>query len=128
MPNVMVALSNIGGALCSMTQSLADAHYYMLCSNAAKTRKSLKVSGVPQTHERISAASRPKFTILCGHVEEILLLNKFFRLSIHALVAKTYPDEVVGWCPDGDFLRHFCVLYFQRATCSTFQTCILNSH
>ena len=28
MPNVMVALSNIGGALCSMPQSLADAHYY----------------------------------------------------------------------------------------------------
>ena len=27
MPNVMVALSNIVGALCSMPQSLADAHY-----------------------------------------------------------------------------------------------------
>jgi len=27
MPNVMVALSNIGGALCSTPQSLADAHY-----------------------------------------------------------------------------------------------------
>jgi len=27
MPNVMVALQNIGGALCSMPQSLADAHY-----------------------------------------------------------------------------------------------------
>jgi len=27
MPNVMVALLNIGGALCSMPQSLADAHY-----------------------------------------------------------------------------------------------------
>jgi len=26
MPNVMAALSNIGGALCSTTQSLADAH------------------------------------------------------------------------------------------------------
>jgi len=26
MPNVMAALSNIGGALCSMPQSLADAH------------------------------------------------------------------------------------------------------
>jgi len=26
MPNLMVALSNIGGALCSMPQSLADAH------------------------------------------------------------------------------------------------------
>jgi len=27
MPNVMVALPNIGGALCSMPQSLADVHY-----------------------------------------------------------------------------------------------------
>ena len=27
MPNVMVALPNIGGALCSSPQSLADAHY-----------------------------------------------------------------------------------------------------
>ena len=27
MPNVMVALPNIGGALCSMLRSLADAHY-----------------------------------------------------------------------------------------------------
>jgi len=27
MPNVMVALPKIGGALCSMRQSLADAHY-----------------------------------------------------------------------------------------------------
>jgi len=27
MPNVMVALPNIGGTLCSMPQSLADAHY-----------------------------------------------------------------------------------------------------
>jgi len=34
----------------------------------------------------------------------------------------------VLWYADGDFLRHFCVLYFQRAACSTFQTCILNSH
>jgi len=27
MPNMMVALPNIGGALCAMPQSLADAHY-----------------------------------------------------------------------------------------------------
>jgi len=60
-----------------------------LCSNAAKTRNSLKFAGVPQTNETISAASRPKFTILWGHLEEILLLNKFFfRLSIRAVVAK----------------------------------------
>jgi len=78
MPNVMVALPNIGGALWSTPQSLADAHYYIPCSNGAKTWKPLKVAGVPQTPETISAASGPKFTILCGHVEEILLLNKFF--------------------------------------------------
>jgi len=28
MPNVMAALPNISGAVCSMPQSLADAHYY----------------------------------------------------------------------------------------------------
>jgi len=49
----------------------------MPCSNAAKTRNPLKFAGVPQTGQLISAASRPKFTILWGHVEDILLLNKF---------------------------------------------------
>jgi len=78
MPNVMVALPNIGGALCSTPQNLADAHYYMPCSNAAKTRKPLEVAGVPQTPEPISAVSGPKFIILRGHVEDVLLLKKFF--------------------------------------------------
>jgi len=58
MPNVMVALPNICGALCSTPQS-----------NAAKMRKPLKFAGVPQTRQRISAVRRPKFTIImrtCG--------------------------------------------------------------
>jgi len=59
------------------------------CSNAAKTRNPLKFAVVPQTPEPTSAASGPKFTILWEHVEEVLLLNTFFRLSISALVAKT---------------------------------------
>jgi len=57
MPNVMVALPNIGGALCSTPQTLAG-------SNAAKTRNPLKLAGVPQTNETISAASGLKFAIL----------------------------------------------------------------
>ena len=64
MPNVMVALPNTGGVLCSTPQSLADAHYYMPCSNAAKTRKPLKFAGAPQTRQSVSAVSEPKFTIL----------------------------------------------------------------
>jgi len=58
-------------------------------------------------------------------VEEVLLFNKFFfRLSLHALVVKIQPDKVC----DGAEMAIFCVLYFQRAACNTFQTCILNSH
>ena len=48
------------------------------CSNAAKARNPLKFAGVPQTRQQISAATEPKFTILSGHAEEVLLLNKFF--------------------------------------------------
>jgi len=64
MLNVMVALPNIGDALYSTPQSLPDAHYYIPCSNAAKTQNQLKCGGVPKTNETISAASGPKFTIL----------------------------------------------------------------
>jgi len=88
MPNVMVALPNIGGVLCSTPQSLADAHYWMPCSNAAKTRNLLKFAGVPQTGQPISAVSGPKFAILWGHVEEVLLLTSFFPIVDSALVGK----------------------------------------
>jgi len=60
MPNVMVALPNIGGALCSTPQSLADAHYQMPimpCSNGAKAQNPLKFAGVPQPRQQISAVS-----------------------------------------------------------------------
>ena len=48
------------------------------CSNAAKTRNPLKFAGEPHTRQQISAVNRPKFAILSGHMEEVLLLNKFF--------------------------------------------------
>jgi len=79
MSNVMAALPIIGGAICSTPQSLADAHYTrVLCSNATKTRNLLKLAGVPQTRQQISAFSGPKITISWGHVEEILMCNSFF--------------------------------------------------
>jgi len=78
MPNVMAALQNIGGALCSMPQSLLMPTTRVPCSNAAKMRNPLKFTGVPQTRQQISAASGPKFTGLSEHVEEVLLFNKFF--------------------------------------------------
>ena len=63
MPNVMAAIPNTGGALCSTSKSLADAHYWSAVHNAAKTRNPLKFAGVPQTTGPILAASGPKFTI-----------------------------------------------------------------
>jgi len=61
MPNVMVALPNVGGALCLTPQSLADA---MPCSNVAKTQNPLKFVRVPQTTGSMSAASGPTFAVL----------------------------------------------------------------
>ena len=55
MPNVMVTLRNIGGALCSTLQSLADVHYYTTrvpCSNTAKMRNPLKFAGCPKLANR----------------------------------------------------------------------------
>jgi len=71
----------------------------MPCSNAAKMQNPLKkFVGVPQTTGSISAASGPKFTILCGHVEEVLLLKNFFPI-----VDKCLSCEDI----DGDFWRIF---------------------
>jgi len=100
------------------------------CGNAAKTRNPLKLAGVPQPTGPISAASGPKFTILWGHMEEVLMLNKLFPIVDVCLSCKDTARQncVMVPLPDGKFLAIFCVLYFQRATCSTCQTCILNSH
>jgi len=129
MPNVMVALPNIGGALCSTPQSVLAPTTRVPCSNAAKTRNPLKLGGVPQTTGSISAASGPKFTILWVHVEEILVLNKAFSDCRYVPSLQRYsPTKLSDGAQMAMFLTIFCVLYLQRATCSTFQTCILNSH
>ena len=96
------------------------------CSNLAKMRNPLKFAGVPQTRKQISAATGPKFTILWGtYVEDILLFNKFFSDCRYVPSLQRYSPTKL--C-DGAQMAIFYDLYFQRAACSTFQTCILNSH
>jgi len=98
------------------------------CSNAAKTRNPLKFAGVRQTGKQISAVSGPKFSILSGHVDEVLLFNSFFPIVDTCLscedIARQICAMVIRWRFLASFLRHV----FQRAACSTFHTCILNSH
>jgi len=81
------------------------------CSNEAKTRNPLKFSGMPPTHEWISAVSVPKFTILWGLVDDILLSNKFFfRLSIAYTCLSC---EQTAWqsCATVRRLRFFAYFY-----------------
>jgi len=43
MPNVMAALPNIGGALCSTPQSLADGHYLSAVQQRWQDAKAVKI-------------------------------------------------------------------------------------
>jgi len=78
------------------------------CSNAAKTRNPLKFAGVPQTTEQISAISRLKFTILQGHVEELLLFNKFFSDSLYMSYLRRYSPTKL--CDDAQMANFLAVL------------------
>ena len=77
------------------------------CSNAAKTRNPLKLPGVPQTNETISAASGLKFIIVWRHVGEILLLNKFFLIVDTCLSCKDIARQSCGMVPRWRFLATF---------------------
>jgi len=88
----------------------------------------MKFAGVPQTGKPISAASGPKFTILSGHVEKVLLLKLFSGYRYVPYLRRYNPTKFWDGTQMAIFLAIFRVLYFQGAACSTFQTCILNSH
>ena len=111
----------------NIVQCFVNLRWATLASNESKMRYPLKFAGMPQTRQHISAVSGQS-SPYCEHMwRRYCHLTSFSRLTIHALLAKIQPDKHVQWCADGDFCV-ICVLYFQRAACSTFQTCILNWH
>ena len=108
MPNVMAALPNIGGALCSTPQSLLTPTTRVPCSNAAKTRNPLKFTGCP----KLANTSQPlvgqsSLYILSDHVEEVLLFNKFFPIVDTCLscedIVRQSCTMVPRWRIFGDF-------------------------
>jgi len=103
MPNVMVALPNISGALCSTPQSLADAHYYSVVQTLPRRETRWNLQGCPKLANRsqpLVGRSSPYYE----NMEEVSVFNKlFFRLSIHASAAKIQSEKVVRWCQNGDF-------------------------
>ena len=107
MPNVMVALPNIGGTLVRCRKVWLTPTTRVPCSNAAKTRKPLKFAGVPQTRQQISAVSTPKFTRLRGHVEEVSMSNKFFPDCRYMSQLRRHNSTKLS---DGAKMAIFCVL------------------
>ena len=122
-----------GQTSCKVWLASGERHRY---SNKVKTRIPLKFAGVPQTPEPISAASVPKFAILWDMWRRYCCLTSFFLIVDTCLTCKDIARQsramVHRWqffaSFFASFLRHFFILYFQRAACNRFQTCILNSH
>jgi len=109
--------------------NVADAHYQSAVQyNAAKTRNPLTLAGLLQTRQQIAAASGPKFPILLGHVQEILLFNNFFPGCRRMPYLRRYGPTKLCDGAQMALLCNFGVMYFQRAACSTLQICIVNSH
>jgi len=61
-------------------------------------------------------------------VEKVLLLNNVFPIVDTCLSCEDIARRSCAMVPRRRLLATFCVLYLQRSTSSTFQTCILNSH
>ena len=101
------------------------------CSNAANTRNPLKCAGCP----KLSNRSQPLVGRSSPYYEDmwrkyICCLTSFFSdcRYVTCLSCENTARQSCAMVPRWRFLAIFCVLYFQRAACSTFQTCILNSH
>ena len=115
MPNVMVALPNIGGARCSTPTTRCRA----VMLPRRETHSNLE--GCPKVVNRsqlLLGRSSPYYQDMW---RTYFCLTIFFRLSIRALVAKIQPDKVVRWCRDGDFWRHFASCVFSEPRAASFR-------
>ena len=107
MPNVIAALPNISGVLCSTPQF--GWRPLLECRAVTLPRRETRWNylGCPKTNEKISAASGPKFTIQWGHVEEMLLLNIFFPIVDTCLSCEDTAGQSGGMVPRWRFLTTF---------------------
>jgi len=116
-PNVIVALPNIGGALCS-TRAKQDA-------KPVEIRCQVGCPKLPDRSQPLVGRSAS----YCGDPwKRYCCLASFFPIVDVRLNFEDIARQICAMVSRWRFLASFCVLYFQRAACSKFQTCILNSH
>ena len=107
MPNVMAALPNIGGALCSTLQSLADAHYRVPCSNAAKTRNPFKFAGCAKLANR-SQLLVGRSSPYCGNMwRTYCCLTSYFQIVDTCLSCEDKARQNCAMVPRWQFLATF---------------------
>ena len=63
-----------------------------------------------------------------GHLEQILLRKKLFSDCRYVPSLRIYSPTKLHDGAQMAIFGDFCVLHFQRAACTMFQTCVLNSH
>ena len=100
-----------------------------LCSNAAKTRNPLKLAGCSKLTKRSQLLVGRRSPYCKDMWGRYCCLTSYFPIVDTCLSCEDIARQSL--CDGAQmaiFLHHFCVLYFQRAACSRFQTCILNSH
>jgi len=125
MPNVMATLSIIGGALCLTPQF--GSRPLLECRAVTLPRRKTRwnLQGCP----KLANWSQPLVGRSSPYYQDMwwryCCLTDFIPIVDTCLssedIARQSCAMVRKW-------RFFCVLYFQWAACSTFQTCILNSH
>ena len=104
MPNVMAALPNIGGVSVQRHKVWLTPTTRVPCSNTAKTRNPLKFAGVPQTNEKISAASTP----YCKDMwRRYCCLTSFFPIVDMCLSCEDIAQQSCGMVPRWRFIGEF---------------------
>ena len=97
------------------------------CSNAANARNPLKFAWVPQTGKPISSLVG-RSSPYCEDMWRRYCCLTFFPIVDTCLICEDIARQSCAMVPRWQMFAVFCVLCFQRAALSRFQTCVLNSH
>jgi len=124
---VMAALPNIGGALCSTPQSLADAHYVCRAVTLPRRETRWNLQGCPKLVNRsqplVQGRSSPYYQDMW---RRYWCTASFFPIVDTCLSSEDIVRQSCAMVPRWRFFAIFLRPVFQPAACSTFQTCILN--
>ena len=106
MPNVMAALPNIGGDLCSTPQSLADAHYQSAVQQRCQDAKPVEISwgALNSPTQPLEGRNSP----YCGSMwRRYCCLTSFFPIVDTCLNCEDSARRRCTMVPRWRFLRYF---------------------